>query len=150
MSPSEASSALAASDKAWLGSGFTRYRLRVRVHGSCVVVDPQQGDVTASDASERLFGGGLHAGADGEGSVLDGGFYLHWLARFIFFPVPLLAGLGVSVVAMVHPSNWPVGLLAVPFLFFAGGYVIPRLRVVDARRGEAMLREWLTTLLASD
>ncbi len=121
MSPSEGLEALAASDKTSLGSGFRRYRLRVRVRDSCVFVDPEQADITISDASERLFRGSLRPNADGEGSVLDGCFYLSWMARFVFFP----------------------------FWYFALGYLFPRLRIVDARRGEAMLREWLATLLAS-
>ena len=149
MSPSEGLEALAASDKTSLGSGFHKYRLRVRVRDSCVFVDPEQADITISDASERLFRGSLRPNVDGEGSVLDGCFYLSWMARFVFFPVTLLTSVGVSVVALLHPSIWPVGLLALPFWYFALGYLFPRLRIVDARRGEAMLREWLATLLAS-
>jgi hypothetical protein len=85
MSPSEGFKALAASDKTSLGRGLHKYRLRVRVRDSCVFIDPEQADITISDASERLFRGNLRPNADGEGSVLDGCFYLSWMTRFVFF-----------------------------------------------------------------
>ncbi len=146
MSVSEASGLLAASDKTWLGSGLYRYHLCIRVRDSVVLVDPQPADVVQSGANERLFRGALRPGVGGAGSVLEGCFYSSRLVRFVFFPVPLLGGVGGGAAAVVHRS-WPLGFIGIVLLYFAVTFVIPRLLPVDARRCEAMIRDCLITLL---
>lgn len=149
MGVSEASSVLAASDKTRVGSGLLyEYRLRIRVRNGVVWIDPT--NVPNSAAHDRLFRGSLGPGAGGEGSVLDGCFYVHWLARRIWFPASLIIGLGVSVLVIVTRSPWWVELIALLFVYRAASYLIPRLVIGDPHRSEALIREWLTTLLAFD
>ena len=78
--------------------------------------------------------------------MLVGDFYLFRMARLLFFPVSLLGGVGVAIVAIRH-SSLLLGLMAAFFVYWASTYVVPRLMPVDVSRYEVMTREWLAELL---
>jgi hypothetical protein len=147
--PTDLGDTLAALDNTVLESGLLyQYTLRIRVHSARISIDPKP-DVTISSARERIFHGTVRPAIDGKGSVLEGKFRLFWMARFIFFPVPLLFGVGACADALIHQSAL-LGLIGLGFVYWSASYVVPRLWPVDSRRSETMIRDWLDAVMRED